>query len=222
MAQYANNGWAYAYKYDSLQLAKEALDSCWRFIYAYPNSFAKPNVLSYMLKMTAMVSDKKSLVYPLIDSVLTYDTLGSTRLMIGKILIERNINRGAGKSFIKDAFPYLTTDLQRYNALVTLACANIAEGNYSLAGNYYKEALKIYPDNLVTHYEFFALSGYGELGETRSKLKKRINLLEQKKAPSIAKDPAPQRISINRFPGLNLKILMAILFTYRITSGKSL
>ncbi len=92
---------AYAFKYNSYQDVKPIIDSCWSFLDKYPNSFAKPNVLSYLLEMTVLISKDLKVINPLIDSVLYYDSLPTTKQRLGAILIERNLDlkRGQGICF---------------------------------------------------------------------------------------------------------------------------
>ncbi len=135
MILYANNGWMYADKYDSIELAEKALDSCWQFVRAFPNSFAKPNVLSMMLEMTITLTDDLNKIYPLIDSVLSYDKLPSTRLRMGEILIERNLDLQKGREYVIDAFSLLSVEFHKYRAYMLMARSDITFGQLFFCTN---------------------------------------------------------------------------------------
>lgn len=181
MVTYANNGWMYALKYDSLEIAEVTLDSCWRFIDKYPHTFAKSNVLNFMLKMTVMLSNDKNKIYPLIDSVLTYDRLLSTKLMVGQILVENDLDGERGREIIIDALPHLITEQQKYNAYVTLARSDVPNGNYVSAQEYYEKALEIHPEWLAGWYECLSTAKIGEMLEKAKYFESRIRDLEDSK-----------------------------------------
>jgi len=178
--RYANNGLAYATKYDSLEIAKETLDSCWKFIEKYPNSFVKPNVLSYMLEITIILTDEMTQINPLIDSVFYYDKLASTRLRIGEMLIERNLDLQRGRDFIIDAFPALTVKHHKYRAYMLMARLDISLGNYTLAKSNYEKALQLEPDRISAWYEYLSYSKMNELPQTASYIESKIKELEDK------------------------------------------
>ena len=186
MVTYANNGWSYAEKYDSLEIAEVALDSCWRFIDKYPYSFAKPNVLSFMLEMTVMLSNDKNKIYPLIDSVLTYDKLLSTKLRVGQILVENNLDVERGREIIIDALPHLITEQQKFNAYITIARSDVSNGKFVSAQNYYEKALEIHPEWLAGWYECLSTAKIGEMGEKTKYLESRINKIEESKREKSA------------------------------------
>ncbi|MCX6138176.1 MAG: TlpA disulfide reductase family protein [Ignavibacteriales bacterium] len=131
MVHFLNNGLAYAEKYDSLQRLQPVLDSCRRFLRRYPHSFAKPNVYSYMLEMTSRITTDKEKIFPLADSVLFYDHLPGTKMRIGELLIEREIDPAKGRRFLEDVLPSLTADYHRYKSHLLLA--NLALSRYDFA-----------------------------------------------------------------------------------------
>ena len=116
-----NNGWAYSVKYDSLQRIRPVIDSCSRFLKRYPNSFLKPGVFAYMLKLTAMISTKKDEIFPLIDSVLAYDSISVTQMGIGRLLVEQEIDPHRGAAFLEKALPALTYSDHRYKSHLLLS-----------------------------------------------------------------------------------------------------
>ena len=188
MIQYANNGWAYATKYDSLEIARTTLDSCWKFIKKYPNTFAKPNVLSYMLEMTAIVNNDLTQINPLIDSVLAYDKLASTVLRIGEILIERNLDVKKGREFVINAFPELSVEFHKYRAYMLLARSDIALGYFSSASENYKSALNIRPNRLSAWYEYLGLARISEQTITTKMIREKIKELENEESNNYVKE----------------------------------
>lgn len=58
--------YVYSLKYDSTQILDIALDSCWKFLDKYPNSFAKPGVFYYMLEMAVLKNSNKNIMQYLV------------------------------------------------------------------------------------------------------------------------------------------------------------
>jgi tetratricopeptide (TPR) repeat protein len=145
MAQYANNQYALAFLNDSSANAAKALDSCARFLAKYPNSFAKPNVLIYMLKLNFLITKDKSVIFPLIDSVFYYDSLPGTKEEIGGELIEKNVDIERGEKLIKEVLQIITDTFHIYRCNLLLADAEKLRNNFHAADSYYKTALKILP-----------------------------------------------------------------------------
>lgn len=179
MVGYVNNGWAYAKKYDSLKNVKPVLDSCWKLLKKYPQSFAKPNVFSYMLEMTVLITRDLSLINPLIDSVLYYDQLPTTKERIGEILITRNLNISHGKELLNDAFPKLTAPYHIYNTLLLMAKSDVALGNYASARINYEKALQTDSTRAEGWYEYLGYLKLMELPFDASLVIKKINVLEK-------------------------------------------
>lgn len=181
MVQYCNNGMAYAGKYDSLQRIPPVLDSCRRFLKRYPNSFAKPNVLSYMLEMTSLISRDKKKIFPLIDSVLYYDKLPGTEMRMGELLIEREIDRKTGVAYLEQALPRLTVPYHRYKTHLLLAQDAIAQGAFASARVHVMEALAIDSVRSDAWYAYLGLCKMREDDAGVSAAARRIDkLLEQK------------------------------------------
>ncbi len=162
MVQYCNNGIAYAEKYDSLQRIPPVLDSCRRFLKRYPNSFAKPNVLAYMLEMTSLISRNTKEIFPLIDSVLYYDKLPGTEMRMGELLIERGIDQKAGVAYLEHALPQLIVPYHRYKTHLLLAQDAISDGAFATARGHIVDALAI--DSVRTD-AWYAYLGYCRLRE---------------------------------------------------------
>ena len=179
MIRYANNGWAYADKYDSLLIAQNTLDSCWRFIKNYPNSFAKPNVLSFMLKTAVILNNSHEEILQLIDSVLTYDKLPITGLWIAEILIERNIDIQLGRDIINKILPDLTVPYHKYRSYMLLAATDLSKGYYSSARDNYKAALSYQPERLIGWYEYLGFLKMSEFPNELVKVETRIKELEE-------------------------------------------
>lgn len=180
MVQYVNNGLAYAMKYDSLQNVKPVIDSCWRFLKKYPNSFAKPNVFSYLLEMTAVVSNDVKKINPLIDSVLFYDNLPITRQRIGAILIERNLDLKKGREFILDALPKLTVPSHIFNSYLLLAKSDVTFGNFASAKMNFENALKIDSTRAEAWYEYLGFLKIRELPDEANIVLAKINDLDKR------------------------------------------
>ena len=143
MELFMNNGWAYAVKYDSLQRIPPVIDSCKRFLARYPNSFLKPGVFAYMLKLTAMISTQKARILPLIDSVLAYDPIAVTRMDVGRLLIEREIDPHRGAAFLEEALPGLTSSDHQYETHLLLARVAMNDGEYAGAQRHLRAALSL-------------------------------------------------------------------------------
>lgn len=179
MVQYINNGLAYAIKYDSIQNVKPVIDSCWRFLRKYPKSFAKPNVFSYLLEMTAVLSNDIKKINPLIDSVLSYDNLPITRQRIGAILIERNLDLKRGRELIIDALPNLTVPYHIFNSYMLLARSDLTLGNFSSAKVNFENALKIDSTRAEAWYEYLSFLKMRELPSEANTVLGRINELDR-------------------------------------------
>lgn len=179
MVQYVNNGLAYAMKYDSLQNVKPVIDSCWKFLDKYPNSFAKPNVFSYLLEMTVVITNDLKRINPLIDSVLYYDNLPITKQRIGAILIERNLDLTRGREFIFDAFPNLTVQNHIYNSYMLLAKSDITIGNFASAQSNFENALKVDSTRAEAWYEYLGFLRIRELPNEANVVMAKINELEK-------------------------------------------
>ena len=179
MILYVNNGWAYAMKYDSLLNVKPVLDSCWMFLNKYPRSFAKPNVLTYMLEMMVLITNDMSKIDPLIDSVLAYDQLPITKVRIGEILITRNLDIARGREFINNAFPNLTVPYHIYNSYMLMAKSDITLGNYVSAKINYEKALQVDSTRAEAWYEYLGFLKMRELSKEANSVMTKIKELEK-------------------------------------------
>lgn len=179
MVQYVNMGLAYAFKYDSLQKVKPVIDSCWRFLKRYPNSFAKPNVLSYLLEMNVLVSKDLKVINPLIDSVLYYDSISTTKLRIGTILIERNLDLQRGKDFVNDALPKLTVKNQIFRAYMLLAKSDLTLGKFASAKINFENAIKTDSTRSEGWYEYVSFLRIRELSNEANLISAKVGDLEK-------------------------------------------
>jgi thiol-disulfide isomerase/thioredoxin len=141
MLHYVNNQFAFAGKYDSLEIISPTLDSCWRFLEKYPRSFARGGVFSYMFEMSSLFTSDNTKISPLVDSVLSYDQLPVTKLTIAEILIERNIDRSRGRELLRVAYPNLSIPYHRFKANLLLARFALEEGNRPAAKTFFERAL---------------------------------------------------------------------------------
>jgi len=179
MVQYVNMGYAYALKYDSNLEVKPVIDSCWKFLKQYPYSFAKPNVLSYLLEMNVLISKDLNIINPLIDSVLFYDSLPTTKKRIGAILIERNLDLQRGRNFIHDALPKLVVKNQIFSSYLLLAKSDLTLGNFNSAKINFENALKTDSTRAEGWYEYLSFLRIRELSKEADLISAKIGELEK-------------------------------------------
>lgn len=142
MGQYVNNQLAYAQKYSSWDNIPFALDSCNRFLRAYPKSFIKPTVLTHMLWMTSAISSDPKRIIPLVDSVLTYDSLPTTKFSIAEMLLEKGILQEKAGQLLRESFALLTFSYHKYKSRILFARVEIAKGNLLKGRQLYEQALQ--------------------------------------------------------------------------------
>lgn len=220
MAQFVNNGLAFALKYDSLQRLGPVLDSCRRFLTRYPNSFVKPNVFSYMLEMTVLISNDKKTIYELIDSVLRYDRMPTTKMRIGELLIERDIDSRLGKTFLENAFPHLSVTYHRYKTHLLLARVAINEGLFATAKDHLTSALSLDSTRLDGWYEYLGYSQLSEQPNEASYILRKISEINNKQLNQYI-----EYVSGNPYVGksvshLNLRDLDSNLVSFGIFENK--
>lgn len=179
MLQYVNMGRAYAMKYDTPESVIPVIDSCWNFLDKYPNSFAKPGVFSYLLEMTAMVSTDLTEINPLIDSVLYYDKLPTTKQRIGELLIERDLDFQKGREYIFEALLSLTVPYHFYKSYLILAKTDIRLGKYASAEMYFKKAIAIDSIRTDALYEYSNLLQMRESPKQAKVIQDKINKLNE-------------------------------------------
>lgn len=179
MVQYVNLGYAYALKYNSNQDLNVVIDSCWKFLNKYPNSFAKPNVFSYLLEMNVLVSKNLKVINPLIDSVLYYDSLPTTKKRIGAILIERNLDLKRGREFILDALPYLSVKNQKFNSYMLLAKSDLTLGKFASAKINFENALNTDSTRSEGWYEYLSFLRIREMSTEADLISAKIKELER-------------------------------------------
>lgn len=179
MLQYVNNRNAYAHKYDSLDIIPAALDSCKKFLVAFPRSFAKPGVFAYMLQMTAKITKDREQIFPLIDSVLFYDHLPSTKYGIGELLIEEKIDAEKGRLFLIEAYPQLTVNYHRFKSNLLFARVALSEGDLSSAQLFFQKAVAQDSSRFEAWYEYASFLKYTEQTNELAKVVGQIELLEK-------------------------------------------
>lgn len=179
MLHYVNNGWAYAGKYDTPEMVIPVIDSCWNFLDHYPHSFAKPNVFAYLLEMTAMISTDLNEINPLIDSVLYYDKLPTTKQRIGELLIERDLDFQKGREYIFEALPSLTVPYHFYKSYLLLAKTDIRLGKYASAEIYLKKAIAIDSIRTDALYEYNNFLMMRESPKQAKVIQNKINKLNE-------------------------------------------
>jgi thiol-disulfide isomerase/thioredoxin len=193
MAQYVNNSLAYAWKYDSLQRIQPALDSCVRFLKHYPNSFVKPNVFAYMLKMTALITRDAKRIFPLVDSVLAYDSTSVTKMSIGETLIEQEIDQNRGAEFIRQAFPCLTYSHHRYLSHLLLSTVDLSNGNSSSALRHIKAAIATDSTRLDAWYAYLGYCQIYENPTDQAMVSSKINEIRNKAYRDYVKEVGENR-----------------------------
>jgi thiol-disulfide isomerase/thioredoxin len=229
MVEYVANGWGYAQKYDSVQNVKPVLDSCWKFLKKYPHSFAKPNVFSYMLEMTILISKDTAVINPLIDSVLYYDQLPVTKERIGEILITRNLDVARGRDIIIKILPKLTVPFHKYKAYMLLAKSDITLGYFASAETNFEYALHIDSTRAEGWYEYLGFLKMREMHNSFVKVKNKIEELNEEKqlhytdythsSPNINKNISKiemKNLDNNniRFSSMNGKVLVVDRFNF--------
>lgn len=178
MLRYANNQDAYAWKHDSLSNLVGVLDSCKNFLMVYPNSFAKPGVLSYMLKMTLALTKDTTRIFPLIDSVLRYDQIAVTKYGIADMLIENGVARERAQHLLSEAYPALTNTHHKYRANILFARLALSDGFVQSARNYYEQAMKEEPTRIEGWIEYGSCLKLGEDSHARERIIHIIDTLE--------------------------------------------
>lgn len=181
MARFVNNGLAYAIKYDSLQRIPPVLDSCRRFLQDYPNSFVRSNVFTYMLEMTSLITRDRDSVFSLIDSVLAYDKLPSTRMRIGEILVERELDTELGIAMLAGVLPELSVPYHKYKTHLLLSQTDIAKGNSLTALRHINSAIQIDSVRLDAWYALLGLMRMQEDQRGAAAASNRIDQLESVK-----------------------------------------
>ena len=198
MLQYVNNQYAYALKYDSTEILETALDSCWKFLNKYPNSFAKPGVFSYMLEMAVLNHSDKNIIATLIDSTVYFDPSSVTKYKVAEMLIEKEIDPEKGYLFLKEAYPNLTAAYHKYKSNIIFARKAITDGKSTIANMFYEKALLEDSTRAEGWYEYASYLTFTEQTNELNKVKKQIQLLEKddrinysnhsKNSPNIGKE----------------------------------
>ena len=179
MLQYVNNQYAYAMKYDSLEMISSAIDSCWQFLHKYPKSFAKPGVFEYMVKMTIFNHSTSETISALIDSSLFYDSSSVNEYSIANDLIESNILIGKGYLLLTKAFPKLSASYHIYKANILFARKAIKEGRSGIARMYFERALSADSTRAEGWYEYAAYLKFSEQPGELLKVKREIQSLDK-------------------------------------------
>jgi thiol-disulfide isomerase/thioredoxin len=198
MLQYVNNQYAYALKYDSSEILDTALDSCWKFLNKYPNSFAKPGVFSYMLEMAVLRHSDKKDIATLIDSTVYYDPSAVTKFRVAEMLIENQIDPHKGYLFLNEAFPNLNAAYHKYKSNILFARKAITDGKQASAKMFFEGALLEDSTRAEGWYEYASYLTFSEQTNELNRVKKKIQLLDQadriiynnysKNSPNIGKE----------------------------------
>jgi len=198
MLQYVNNQYAYALKYDSTEILETALDSCWKFLNKYPNSFAKSGVFSYMLEMAVLNHSDKNIIATLIDSTVYFDPSSVTKYKVAEMLIEKEIDSEKGYLFLNEAYPNLNAAYHKYKSNILFARKAITDGKLTIANLFYEKALLEDSTRAEGWYEYASYLTFTEQTNVLNKVKKQIQLLEKddrinysnhsKNSPNIGKE----------------------------------
>ncbi len=182
MLQYANNSYAYAIKYDSVEIVKAAMDSCWKFLKEYPHSFARPGIFAYLLKMSVMDHSDKKIISALIDSSIYYDSSAVNKYGIAEQLIENNIEPSRGYELLREAFPFLKVPYHKYKANILFARQSINKGKPALAKMYFENALVADSTRIEGWYEYASFLTYSEMNADLNDVKRHIQSLNKAKS----------------------------------------
>ena len=204
MELYLNMGWAYATKYDSLENVKPVIDSCWRFLKKYPHSFLKPGVFQYLLKMTSVISTNLNEINPLIDSVLFYDKLPVTRLDIGDVLINRNLDVMRGRLFVEEALPNLTVDYHKFRSYMLLAKTDLMAGNRASGQVNIEKALQIDSTQYEAWFQYLSFFKMTEQTDEAERVQNIINRMQQVEMDAYANNATA---SSNIYKSINHYVL---------------
>jgi len=178
MLRYVNNQAAYAHKYDSLEMIPPTLDSCWRFLAKYPRSFARSGVFSYMFEMSSLITTDTIKLFPLVDSILSYDQLPVTKLSIAEILIERNIDHARGRELLRACYSHLRVPYHRFKANLLLARFALEEGNRLAAKTFFERALLEDSTRAEGWYEYASYLKVTEQLAEFGRVQKKIQMME--------------------------------------------
>ena len=203
--QYVNNQYAYALKYDSTEILETALDSCWKFLNKYPNSFAKPGVFSYMLEMAVLNHSDNNIIATLIDSTIYFDPSSVTKFKIAEMLIEKEIDPDKGYIFLNEAYPNLSASYHKYKSNILFARKAITDGKSTIAKMFYEKALLEDSTRAEGWYEYASYLTFSEQTNELKKAKKQIQSLDKadrityknysKNSPNVGKEFLDNKLS---------------------------
>lgn len=163
----------------SLATHKALIDSIRYFLAIYPRSIYKSALFSYLLDLTSDLPSGASSAKTMADSVLAYDSLSVTRLRVGEILLNQNIDLERGEKLVTQAFPTLTYWHHRYRAHRLLAQYDISHGRFSSAEFNIRQAIKIDSSRYDAWFDYLAFSRMREDLALNQEIRRRISSLEQ-------------------------------------------
>lgn len=172
--------WDKANKDASVPYFRAAIDSIDQFLSRYPNSVFKVGLLSYKFDLITAVSRDTVLINQLADSLLSYDSLVTTKLWLAQIFIRRNLNPTRGESLIAEALPALTYPNHIYKANVLLAEYHQNLGLLTAAKIDLDRALQADSTRYEAWFASMALARLNEDASSAAAIQRQIQGLEQR------------------------------------------
>ncbi len=146
----------------------------------YPNSVYKTGLLYWKFDLTTAISSDISAIGKLADTVLSYDSLSSTKLWVGEILIKRDIDLERGANLVRESFPLLNVVNHRYRALTLMAQYDKAQGNFAMAKENLQAAIHVDSTRYEAWYAYLALARAKEDLSATNVIQTEIEQLEEK------------------------------------------
>jgi len=177
-----NNAWGAANSYPSKSRDLAVLDSIDEFLTRYPRSIFKPSLFSYKLDISAGTYVDNRAANRLVDSVLFFDSLASTKLWLGNILITRNVDANRGISLVRAAFPALTHPYHKYQALLLDSEYELLTGRVLSAKQSITQALALDSTRAEAWHALLRLAKSTEDVRTARRIQGEIRKLEERQS----------------------------------------
>lgn len=145
MVYYLTSMWESPVYMQSTSDYRQAVDSCYAFLNVYPQSFAVPNVLAFLLEMVSVIDSRPGRILGLADSVLVTDPHPATKLRVGKLLYDKGIDKQRGIELIRQSIKDLTIPSNIHLASLILAEHAMAEHDMRNARAWLDRALAQHP-----------------------------------------------------------------------------
>ena len=196
-----NLAWGKAYRDASRPYFNAVIDSIDQFLAKYPQSIFRSGLLSYKFDLTAAVSTDTVLINQLADTLLSYDSLATTKLWLGEILITRNLSAARGARLIDEALPGLAYANHLSKANVLLGQYHQRLGFLTVAKRDLERAIRADSSRYEAWFAYLALARMDEDASMTSAIQRQIQELEQRdllhfseestKSPNLFKSVSP-------------------------------